>query len=332
MSHYTHITTNEREKLLVLRQKGAGIREIARNLSRSAATISRELRRNNSDEGYWPSIAQQLYAERRKACHRKRILDDPVKRAFVQEKIIKEQWSPEQIDGRTALENNPNHCSYATIYRAIYAGRMETHKLPHGQRGIVLKLRHKGKKRHKKGVEETRGKLNISHSIDERPQAANDRSEIGHLEGDTVAGKQGSACLITCVDRETLFLLMRRSARKTAECVRAEMVKMLSVLPPGLVKTITPDRGKEFAMHREITEALGGVQFYFPPPHAPWARGTNENTNGLIREYFPKSVDLNEFPPEYFDAIALKINLRPRKRLHWKTPFELFFSCVLHLT
>ena len=325
MSHYKHLTTNEREKLLVLKLNGMGIREIAKQLSRSAATISRELRRNNSEEGYWPSIAQQLYSERRKSCRRKFILDDPVKKAFVQDKIINDQWSPEQIDGRTALENASCHCSYATIYRAINAGRMEVSELRHGQRGIVMHLRHKGKRRHKKGTEEKRGKLQISHPIEERPQAANDRSERGHFEEDTVVGKQGSACLITLVDRMTLFLLARLAARKTAECVKVGTVKALGVLPPEMVKTITPDRGKEFALHKEITEALGGVQFYFPPPHAPWARGSNENTNGLLREYFPKSVDMNSFPPEYLDEVVLKLNLRPRKRLNWRTPFEAFW-------
>ena len=107
---------------------------------------------------------------------------------------------------------------------------------------------------------------------------------------------------------------------------------MLSALPSDLVRSITPDRGKEFAKHAEISAALNGVPFFFPPPHAPWMRGTNENTNGLIREYCPKSIDLESFDPTFFDAFTNKINLRPRKCLGWRSPFEVFFNQLLHLT
>lgn len=332
MSHYSHLSTNEREKLLVLQTAGAGIREISRKLGRSASTISRELKRNSEAQGYWPSAATERYKFRRQASRRKRKLDEPERKAFVQRMILENQWSPEEIDGRTALEESPFHCSYATIYRAINGGRLETEKLSHGQRGIARKLRHRGKTRHRKNQVETRGKLRISHPIEERPEAANKRSEIGHYEADTVAGKTGSSCLITLADRLSRFLMTKKIPKKTASFVRDGMIEMLRHLPAEAVRSVTPDRGMEFARHAEITEALNGLPFYFPPPHAPWARGTNENTNGLIREYSPKSVDLELLTDDDVAAFTLKLNLRPRKCLGWKSPWEVFFHSLLHLT
>ena len=180
MSHYQHLSIKERESILKLSSEGMGIRAIGLALGRSAATISRELRRNRSKDGYWPDEAARKYRRRRAKCCRKRILDEPEIKTFVQHKILEEQWSPEQIANRTKLENSAYQVSYPTIYRAIYAGRLETHKLSHGERGIARKLRHRGKTRRRKGEEETRGNLRISHPIEERPQAANDRSEFGH--------------------------------------------------------------------------------------------------------------------------------------------------------
>ena len=332
MSHYHHLSIKERESILKLSAEGKGIREISRMLGRSAGTISRELKRNSGKDGYWPTEAEKKYRERRKKCCRKRILDDLEIKVFVQQKILDDQWSPEQIANRAKLENSPHQVSYPTIYRAIYAGRLEVRKLSHGERGIARKLRHRGKTRRRKGEEETRGKLRISHPIDERPQAANDPSELGHWEADTVAGKTGSSCLITLACRKSRLLLSLKIPKKTSVHVRDGMIQMLSALPSDLVRSITPDRGKEFAKHAEISAALNGVPFFFPPPHAPWMRGTNENTNGLIREYCPKSIDLESFDPTFFDAFTNKINLRPRKCLGWRSPFEVFFNQLLHLT
>jgi len=332
MSHYQHLSIKERESILKLLAEGKGVREISRIIGRSAGTISRELNRNSSKDGYWPAEAEKKYRKRRQKCCRKRILDDPENKAFVQRKILEDQWSPEQIANRTKLENSTCQVSHSTIYRAIYAGRLEVRKLSHGERGIARKLRHRGKTRRRKGEEETRGKLRISNSIEERPQAANDRSELGHWEADTVAGKTGSSCLITLTCRKSRLLLSLKIPKKTSAHVRDGMIQLLGALPPELVRSVTPDRGKEFAKHFEISAALHDVPFYFPPPHSPWQRGTNENTNGLIREYCPKSTDLESFDPAFFAAFINKINLRPRKCLGWKSPFEVFFNQLLHLT
>ena len=172
----------------------------------------------------------------------------------------------------------------------------------------------------------------MSHSIEERPQQANDRSVLGHWEADTVAGKTGSSCMITLTDRKSRFLLLKKIQKKNSLLVRDGIVELLQQLPSDRVASITPDRGKEFSRHFEISKALNGLQFYFPNPHSPWQRGTNENTNGLIREYCPKSVDLETFHDSYFSAFTAKLNHRPRKCLDWKSPYEVFFGLVLHLT
>ena len=181
-------------------------------------------------------------------------------------------------------------------------------------------------------MEETRGKLKISNPIEERPEEANNRSAFGHWEADTVAGKTGSSCIITLTDRKSRFLLLKKIPKKNSVFVRDGMIELLQQLPDDKVASITPDRGKEFSRHSEITETMKGLPFYFPKSHAPWERGTNENTNGLIREYCPKSVDLETFDSSYFTIITAKLNQRPRKCLGWKSPYEVFFDVVLHLT
>ena len=203
--------------------------------------------------------------------------------------------------------------------------------MSHGHRGAIRKLRHKGKTRHTKNHIEKRGKISVTHTIHERPAAANNRTTIGHWEADTVAGKTGKACLVTLTDRKTRYLMVEKIEKKIAVHVRDSVIKLLSALPKNKRKSITPDRGKEFSKHREVTEQLEEMPFYFADPHAPWQRGTNENTNGLLREYFPKKEDMTACSKVYIDTCIEKLNKRPRKCLGWKTPYELFFSKALRL-
>ena len=233
-----------------------------------------------------------------------------------------------QIAGRLILENTC-HISYNTIYRAIYAGMFDEPGLSHGNRGAVRKLRHKGKSRHTKVYDERRGKIKISNHLADRPVEAQMRSRIGDWEADTVLGKAGGACLMTITDRKSRFLIAAKAQRKTADCIASEMIKSLKGQP---LYSITPDRGKEFANHCKVTEALGGVQFYFPLPHQPWQRGTNENTNGLLREYFPKFTDISVLSDEYIQSKIDELNRRPRKCLGFLTPYEIYFEEMLHLT
>ena len=231
---------------------------------------------------------------------------------------------------RLALERGMSVVSTATIYRAIYAGLFDaaTKRRYPGVNKAKRKLRHRGKTRRNKNTQERRGKIIISNDLVDRPAIANNRGRIGDWEDDTVAGKVGGACLLTKADRKTRFLIGRKLSKKTSEAVRDATIDALKGYP---VHTITPDRGKEFAKHWQVTEALH-VPYYFPPPHQPWQRGTNENTNGLLREYFSKGHSLDDVSEEEVQRVVHELNTRPRKCLGWKTPYEVFFGKVLHLT
>lgn len=330
MNHYNHLTINERENLLFLTGKGYSLRKIANLMRRSPSTISRELRRNSKKDSYSPSMATCLYQKRRKKCHKRYVLDNPDLYNTVKRLFLEEQWSPEEISYRLRLENYPFNISCNTIYRAIYAKKFDEKGLPYGNRGCIRKLRHKGKTRHKKGIQDTRGKIRISNELEKRPKSALERKVIGHIEADTVVGKHNGACIVTMVDMTSRFLLGGKATKKDSDSVKAVILNVLNKLPKRKKKTITPDRGKEFACHEEVTKETG-IEFYFPPPHSPWDRGTNENTNGLLREYVPKSTDIDSLSQKDIAIFFDKLNKRPRKCLGWKTPFEVFYGKVLHL-
>ncbi|SQF76785.1 transposase InsI for insertion sequence element IS30B/C/D [Streptococcus salivarius] len=262
-------------------------------------------------------------------CGRKRMLEiDHNLSNTVKHLFLDYQWSPEEIEGRLRIEYGKTVISYQTIYRAIYRGHFDDNSLSHGARGVIRKLRHRGKTRHTKGHVENRGKISISHTIHERPEEANNRTRIGDWEADTVAGKTGKACLVTLTDRYSRFLKIKKVAVKKSKLVIEAMVKMLE---PLTKYTVTPDRGKEFTYHQKLSDQLN-IEVYFPDPHAPWQRGTNENTNGLLREYFPKGSDLTLVDDQTIQLWENKLNNRPRKSLNWKTPYEVFYGkvCIGH--
>lgn len=330
MRHYHHLTLQERETILYYRAQGISISSIARSLNRNKSTISRELARNRQPEGnlpYIPSSAHDAYQQRRQACKPHKRLSSPWLYQYVKTKLINEQWSPEQIAGRLTKERHKNIISYTTIYRAIYEGTL-TPEETKPKNSAIRALRHHGKTRHYKNHTETRGKITISHDIEQRPNGAENRSRKGHWEADTVAGKQGKACLVTLVDRKTRYLVGGKAQAKKAQNVAETIITALQNQP---TRTITPDRGKEFAHHPHVTSSLG-VPFYFPQPHQPWQRGTNENTNGLIRQYLPKGKDLTNTSEKDIQTIFDKLNRRPRKTLNWKTPYEAHYNTTLHLT
>ena len=336
MSHYKHLTIEEREKLYLLRGQGKSIREIGRELNRSASTISRELKRGRSwRHPYTPSAAQFRYNQRRKRCGRKRILSNSQCRDQIRVYIVEQQWSPEQIANRLRIEKNPLQISYTSIYRAIHAGLFDP---PGRQKDLrkkcrfTYKLRKKGKRQKKSGMKQRLGKYAEAYKLRDRPEEANMRACVGHWEADTVAGTKGKACLVTLTDRKSRYLLAAKAADKSSEAVKEKMIELLSALPPDAVKTVTPDRGSEFAQYEEVSAAVYNLTFYFPPPHSPWERGTNENTNGLIREYLPKHKDMTDASDEFIAAFVKSMNHRPRKCLGWQTPYEVFSGKVLHLT
>ena len=309
MGRQIHLTLREREDIMLMRRDGRGVSEIARAIGRSKSTVSRELKRNSCERFYRASTAQRRYEGRRLACRRRRALDDERVFNLVRDKFLEEQWSPEQIEGRLALELGRSPVSDTTIYRGIHAGRFDGCI---GGRKAKRRLRHRGKRR--------RGPS-------ERRAAAEGRSEPGHWEGDTVAGKAGGPCLLTLVDRKDGFLVGGKCRRKAAKCVRDKMPRALEGQPLG---SVTLDRGKEFADHAQVTADID-VQFYFALPHHPWQRGTNENTNGLLREYFPKGESLARVSEERVQEVYDKLNRRPRKRLGYRTPYEVHYSETLRL-
>ena len=227
MDHYHHLSISERESILFMRGVGKGIREIAAALGRAASTISRELKRNKTKTEYSPSQVEKKYRVKRKRCCPRKVLADSAAKALVRRLFLEEQWAPKQISNRLKAEKNAVQVSFATIYRAIYARMFDERKLSHSKCGVVRKLRHRSKTRHKKGTEETRGKLKISNPIEERPAEANERSELGHWEVDTVAGKTGSSCLITLADRKSCFLLLKKIPKKNSIYVRDGIVELL---------------------------------------------------------------------------------------------------------
>lgn len=337
MRHYKHLSIEEREKLYLMHGQGKSFRQIAKELSRSPSTISREYQRGRCNrQPYLPSKAQKRYHNRRKRCGRKRILSNPEYNEKIRRLIAEEHWSPAEISNRLKLEKNVLQLSWRTIYRAIDAGLFDGPKDHHGylkkSSRFSRLLRHRGKRRKKSGEKGKQGQIKIINHLKDRPAEANNRTEKGHFEADTMIGKKGSECLITLVDRYSRLTLACKAPSKEAAVVSKKIVEMLSTLPQENVKSVTPDRGTEFAQYQKVTEELPQVTFYFPPPYSPWERGTNENTNGLIREFLPKGYDMALTSDEEINNFIYLLNTRPRKCLGWLSPFEVFFNQLLHLT
>ena len=322
MNTYRHLTPLERESIMLMLNQGVSISHMARVLNRNKSTISRELRRNAAARPYSACEAEEHYRQRRTRCCPKPKFACALRLACVQEKLLDRQWSPEQIEARMKQENSALSVSYATIYRAIRQGRLDRD----GQQAR-WHLRHKGKRRRKSAEVEKRGKIAISHPLAKRPVSAHNRSRFGHWEADTVAGKQGGAVLLTLVERKSRYLLTAWLPKKNAQALKAGMLDVLRDMP---LRSITPDRGKEFASHAQLSDELQ-VPFYFPEPGQPWQRGSNENTNGLLRQYFPKRQDLGQYSAAQIQAVTDKINLRPRKCLGWKCAYEVLFRKTLRL-
>jgi IS30 family transposase len=322
MRHHTHLTLEEREDIMCLVREDKAITQIAHAIGKDKSTISRELKRNSCKRFYRASTAQKRYEQRRLACRRHRLLENATLFELVRSKFLEDQWSPEQIEGRLRLEGT-HRISDSTIYRGIKAGLFDGCI---GGKKAARRLRRKGRKR-RSPSSERRGKIIVVHDITDRPQEAEDRSRLGDWEADTVAGKGSDACLVTLVDRKSRFVVGGKARKKKSVLVNKVIIKSLKGQPK---ESITPDRGKEFAAHAEVTEEIG-VEFYFALPHHPWQRGTSENTSGLLREYFPKGRPLEKVSVQDVQEVYDKLNLRPRKRLGYRTPYEVHYSTSLQL-
>lgn len=314
------LTTTEREAISRGLARGDSLRQIAAQLRRAPSTISRELARNGGRPRY-RAVAADRQAWKRgrrpKAC---RLATRPRLQAVVARKLTA-KWSPEQIAGwlRDTFPGDADmQVSHETIYRSLFIqsrGVLKRALLSHLRRG--RRFRHSC---HATTAGQTRGQIIDAVSIRERPPSVEDRAVPGHWEGDLIAGASNSH-IATLVERQSRYLmLVRVRGKDTATVVRA-LRRRVHRLPRGLMASLTWDRGMELAAHRAFTVATN-VQVYFCDPQSPWQRGSNENTNGLLRQYFPHGTDLSRYSQARLDAVALQLNTRPRKTLGYKTPAD----------
>lgn len=315
------LTFEEREEIGCRRSAGEGVRSIARALGRSPSTISRELKRGTvrRKSGYRASVAQALADKRARRPKQRKLAADDRLRDHVQNRLDAKD-SPEQISQRLVLrfpDDLTMRVSHEAIYQSLYVqGRG-------GLRRELAKCLRTGRALRKtRRTTERRGRLAGMVNIADRPAEVEDRAVPGHWEGDLITGKENKSAIGTLVERATGFLvLLHLPDRHGAEEVQEAMVDAMSQLPATLRRTLTWDQGREMANHVEIADAVD-LEIYFCDPHSPWQRGTNENTNGLLRQYFPKSTDLSGYHRDYLDFVAAQMNNRPRKRLGWRTPAE----------
>ncbi len=319
------LTVIDRTTIALRLQDGWGIRRIARGLGRSAGTISDEVNRNGGSTAYWAGAATERAATKRHLTGRKpRMAPDGALFAEVS-RLVGLGWSPEQISGRRNREEagmeRPSglRVSHEAIYAAIYA-------LPRGElrRELVGCLRHAKPARGRKPKGgELRGKLCGMTNIKDRPEEVEGRLVPGHWEGDLILGAKGASAIGTLVERTTRFVVLVHMPARQADVAGSAFAGALNAIPAPLRKTLTYDQGKEMAAHAGLAEATG-MRIFFADPHSPWQRGANENTNGLLRQYFPKGTPLSEFDQADLDTVADSLNARPRKTLDFATPGEHF--------
>ena len=312
---YHQITSGERYMLAALRKQGFNQAEIARALGRHRSTISRELRRNasRSTRCYRPSKAQEMANGRRSRSRRNRRFSRAALRKV--DNLLKLKWSPEQISGYLRRHGLLS-ISHETIYQHVWRDRRLGGTL-------YMHLRGARKQRRKRyGAYDSRGRLAGKRHISERPKAVELRRKIGHWEIDTVIGTGSRHCVVSIVERKSGYVLIGKLKARTKEQTTLRTRKLIARHPDRFL-TITADNGTEFHDYRAL-EAASGVTFYFATPHHSWERGTNENTNGLIRQYVPKGVSMTKLTQQECNAIAKKLNTRPRKRLNYRTPEEIF--------
>jgi len=314
-----HLSIEQRYTIFVMLQKGYSQKEIADAIGKDKSTISREVKRNSDGRNgvYRSKLAQRKYDKRQKIKFRKISFTEEI-RLYVEDRLS-EDYSPEQIKGRANQEGVP--CvSHERIYQYIW-----TNKHQGGQ--LYLHLRRKSKRYRKRGsLKDNRGIIKDRISIDERPEIVDKKSRLGDLEIDTIIGKNRKGAILTINDRYSGKVWVRKLNGKSAEQLAVRTKEALSPLK-DLIHTITADNGKEFAQHKSIAKDLQ-IDFYFAHPYHSWERGANENINGLIRQYIPKKTDFNTISEEYLQYIQDKLNQRPRKRLNFRSPNEVFYKFV----
>jgi IS30 family transposase len=316
----------EREEISRGVVSGRSLRSIAASLNRAPSTISREINRNGDRQQYRANVADQAAwdrAHRPKTC---KLTRNPALARIVASKLQLE-WSPRQIAGwlkRTYPDDETYQVSHETIYRTLFIqarGALKKELLQH-----LRRTRRMRRSRHHTQKTADRGQLTDVVSIRERPAEAEDRAVPGHWEGDLLFGSKNSQ-IATLVERHSRYVLLARVTSKDTETVINALIKQAHKLPRELYKSLTWDRGKEMADHKRFTLDTD-IQVYFCDPKSPWQRGSNENTNGLLRQYFPKGMDLSNVHQNRLNAVARRLNERPRETLNFETPAERFNQCV----
>ena len=323
---YTHFTLSERKYLQQLLSEDKSFREIAAILERSPSTISREVRRNKAkykprrktDNKYWYNHwrAENLYIRRRREQQRRALKEDTPEWEFIINGL-KKFWSPEAICGRWQLVYpDAKPLCVSTIYRYIYRSELPT---------ITAKKHLRRKNKRKQTRNANYNTIHPDRIIPEWPEVIKERLRIGDWEGDTVYGAVGKGLLVTLVDRKTRYLCSGLLKNRVAEETRITIEKLLKELP---LHSISLDNGSEFSEFKQLEINLN-TEVYFAEPHKPWQRGTNENTNDILRFFFPKGTNFHEVTEEELEEVVYLINTRPRKCLDWKSPFEVFWGVAL---
>ncbi len=313
--NYKQLTENERYQIYVMKKARLKQEEIANLLGRSPSTISREIRRNQGLRGYRPLQAQRLAESRRRDALKARKVTNKVQELI--EVLLRQELSPQQVVDYLKRHKKLS-LHHETVYQLIYAD-----KAVGGDLYTHLRVASKSyRKRY--GHYDRRGKIKNRVDIDERPAVVEKRKRVGDWEGDTVMGKGRQNALLTLVERKTLYTMIMRLTGKRADLLAQTAIDGMKSLADK-VKTITFDNGLEFAHHEEIAKGLD-ADIYFAHPYASWERGINENTNGLIRQYFPKGTDFSQVSDEQISYVMNRLNNRPRKTRGGRSPNELFMG------
>ncbi|WP_442811097.1 IS30 family transposase [Streptomyces sp. NBC_01217] len=319
--HHRFLTVAERELIADLRREGQSLRAIGRALSRPASTVKREIDAHSVEGVYQPHRAQRAWAKSRPRPKASKLATDGPLRDYVAHKL-QQQWSPEQICHALVTEfpdDESMRVSPETIYQAIY---VQARGGLRREVAAALRTGRTRRKPHRSPDQRTRRFVDEMVMISERPPEVADRAVPGHWEGDLIVGTRNESAIVTLVERSTRYVMLGHlPGGHTAEEVRDVLVPLIQTLPEHLRGSLTWDQGCEMAAHKQFTVSTG-VPVYFCDPHSPWQRGSNENTNGLLRQYFPKGTDLSVHSPEDLEHVAQQLNGRPRKTLGWKTPAE----------
>jgi len=320
------LTLSEREEISRGMAAGESIRSIASALGRAPSTVSREIQRNGGGHDYRASQADQAAWDRARRPQRCKLVNNRELARIVAQKLTL-QWSPRQIAGwlkRSYPDDETYQVSHETIYRTLFIqarGALKKELLGHLRRTRALR-----RSRHHTQKTGDSGRIIDAVSIRERPAEAEDRAVPGHWEGDLVFGSNNSQ-IVTLVERHSRYVMLAKTTGKDTETVIDALIKQAHKLPRELYKSLTWDRGKEVADHKRFLLATD-IKVYFCDPQHPWQRGSNENTNGLLRQYFPKGMDLSNVHQNRLNAVARRLNERPRETLNFETPAERFNQCV----